>query len=320
MSEFNALVVDPGYADMSVEADAMARFGLSLGRVAADRLDHDALAQTRILFVRDARVDAGAIASAPNLAGIIRYGVGTDTVDLEAARARKVAVANVPSYGADIDVADQVLALYLAVARRIVSGDRAVRAGRWGSGSDAPIRRIAGSTLGVIGYGRIGAAVHRRFTGFGIDTVYAHDPYLSAAAADAAGVRQAPIEGVASLADILVVCAPGNPDGRPFVDANILQRMKPNAILVNASRGSNVDDRALARALSEGKLAGAGLDVLSQEPPPADHPILALDNVVLSDHVGWYSQEGQQSLQRQAAEQAEQILSGERPKNWVNPW
>lgn len=319
----HALVVAPGYADHQIERDLLAPFGIGLETlpVGLPLGERDArLAKARLLFVRDTRLDATAIAACVNAQGIIRYGVGVDGIDLNACRARRIAVANIPDYGADIEVADHTLALYLAVARRVVSRDAAVRRGVWGVGEAEPIRRIAGQTLGLIGYGRIARAVHRRFAGFGIDNVLVHDPYLPPDVAATSGVQQVDLPALAAGSDIISIHAPGGEPGKPTISAAILAAMHPHAILINTSRGSHIDEAALAASLAAGQLGGAGLDVLAREPPTPNNPLLALPQVVLSDHAGWYSAATVANLQRLAGEEAVRIISGNKPLHWVNPW
>jgi D-3-phosphoglycerate dehydrogenase len=318
-----ALVIEPGYLDHGTEAGLLSEVGVELRRLPVDLDDgsrDEQLAGARILFVRDTRFDARALGKCTSALGLVRYGVGVDGIDLEAARQGRIAVANIPDYGADIEVADHTLALYLAVARRVVTRDAAVRNGTWGVGQAEPVRRIAGQTLGLVGYGRIARAVHRRFAAFGIEEVLVHDPFLPAEAARSSGVTPVDLAELAARSDIVSLHAPGGEPGRPLVDRDFLARMKRDAILVNTARGSHVDERALAEALASGRLSGAGIDVMATEPPAPDNPLLGLKKVVLSDHAGWYSEATVATLQQRAGEEAARIVRGERPLNWVNPW
>ncbi|MHA6732024.1 C-terminal binding protein [Devosia sp. A369] len=277
------------------------------------------LHEAAIIFVRDTPLDADVIKACAKAKGIVRYGVGVDRIDLEQARAQGIKVANIPDYGADIEVADQTLALYLALQRRVVSHDRAVRSGIWGIGQEQPIQRIAGKTLGLIGFGRIARAVRARFAAFGVVGVLVHDPYLSAGDAAAQGVQSVSLDALARGSDIVSIHAPVADPDAPMINDGFLSAMRPGSVLLNTARGAHVDEAALVRALTGGALFGAGLDVLRQEPPERDHPLLGLPNVVLSDHAGWYSEATVASLQRQAGEAAVAILNGQTPANWVNP-
>ncbi|GGB31002.1 C-terminal binding protein [Allosediminivita pacifica] len=316
------VVIAPGYACHDAEAAVAARHGHGFeivdGSMERARLV-SSLRDVELAFVRDTPLDAGLVQVLKPGGGIVRYGVGIDAVDVAAATEHGVRVANIPDYGADIEVADQTLALFLAVARRVCSRDNDVRAGLWGAGQAEPIHRIAGRVLGLVGYGRIARSVHRRFAAFGVEKVLVCDPHLDEAAAREAGVEKVALTEIAARTSIVSLHAPPSDDG-PLVNADFVEAMRPDAILLNTARGALVDEDALAHALSQGDIAGAGLDVLRKEPPDPANPLLSLSNVVLSDHTGWYSESTVATMQRCAAEEADRILSGEAPKNWVNPW
>lgn len=316
-----AIVIAPGYADHRAEAALLAPLGVNVKVLdwAGDRRRLiEGVADAAILFVRDTALDSEVINACRNAHGIIRYGVGVDRIDLDQARARDIKVVNIPDYGAEIEVADHTLALYLAVQRRIVSHDQAIRAGAWGFGQQAPIERIAGQILGLIGFGRIARAVRDRFAAFGITEVLVHDPWLDPAAAVAAGVAPVSLTELATRSRIISIHAPVSDPARPMIDKNLLAVMRRDAVLINTARGAHVDENALAEALREGRLYGAGLDVLQTEPPAPSNPLLSLPNVVISDHAGWYSEATVATLQRKAGEAAVAILTGRIPANWVN--
>ncbi|MCF1711118.1 C-terminal binding protein [Tabrizicola sp. J26] len=304
-----AVVILPGYADHSIERAGLAPFGLSV-----DELDWngdraamaDGVRDAEIVFVRDVPLDASVIAAMERCRGIVRYGVGVDTIDLVAARSRGIVVTRVPNYGAEVEVADHTLALFLAVRRRIVSRDRDVRKGAWLVGQAEPIARIAGSTAGMIGFGRIGQAVAHRLRSFGVRRFLVHDPYLKPEGlpADATLVDLARL---AQESDLVTLHAPATAENRHIIDAAFLARVKPGAILVNTGRGPLINEQDLAAALKDGRLLGAGIDVFETE-PPLRSPLLAAPNVVLSDHAAWYSEATVENLQRGALEQAVQIL------------
>lgn len=319
MPDRKAVIVLPGYADHSLETTALAPHGLTVevldwqgdrGRLAKG------LSQSEIIFVRDTVLDATVIAAMSRARGIVRYGVGVDTIDLDAARARGIVVARVPSYGAEIEVADHTLALFLAVRRRIVSRDRDVRAGAWQVGQAEPIARIAGSTVGLIGFGRIGQAVVQRLRAFGISRFLIHDPFLqpNQLPADA---RAVDLPTLAAGSDLITLHAPATARNRHVINAAFLSRVRRGTIIVNTGRGPLVDETALAEALADGRVLGAGIDVFETE-PPENSPLLAAPNVVLSDHTAWYSEATVEALQRGAVEQAIQILTSGTASERVN--
>ncbi|GMG85423.1 C-terminal binding protein [Paralimibaculum aggregatum] len=315
-------LLEPGYADHAAERAAIAPLGLALLPVpaAADAAAVLAGREVRAILVRERRVDARLMDACPGLRCVQRYGVGVDNVDLPAATARRIAVCNIPDYGAAQEVSDHAVALYLAVARRIVSRDGEVRRGIWGVDQAQPVPGHRGAVLGLVGFGRIARAAWARFRALGFARALVSDPALGAAEAAAHGVEPAPLERIFAEADAVSLHAPLTAATRHIVDAAMLARMKPTAVLVNASRGGLIDEPALAAALHEGRLFGAGIDVFETEPPAPDNPLLGAPNTVLTDHAGWYSEASVRALQQHAAEGLRRALSGETPQNWVNPW
>ncbi|HEU5319662.1 MAG TPA: NAD(P)-dependent oxidoreductase, partial [Methylomirabilota bacterium] len=177
-----------------------------------------------------------------------------------------------------------------------------------------PIPRLAGQTVGIVGLGRIGAAVARKLRGFGL-TLLGADP----CAPTPEGVARVPLDELLERSDIVTLHCPLDASTRHLIDATALARMKPTALLVNTARGGVVDTAALARALAEGRLAGAGLDVLETEPMPPGHPLAALDTVVLTPHAAWHSDGAMRELKRKTAQAVRDVLEGRRPASVVNP-
>ena len=317
------VVVEPGYASYAAESEVLTPLGVQI--TALDwQGDRQTLlrgvADADLIMLRDTAVDAALFDAAPRLRGLVRYGVGLDKIDLDAARERRIKVANVPDYGADIEVADHTLALFLAVRRRIVTRDSAVRKGAWEVGQTEPLQRIAGATLGLVGYGRIARAVHKRFAVFGVDRVLVHDPFLDEQGAAAAGVIRVTLEDLVEAVEILSFHAPGRSDLRPTLSAELIARLRPGVVILNTARGSHIDEAALSSAILSGRVAGAGLDVFQREPPDRDNPLFELPHLVVSDHTAWYSEQSVQQIQQLAAAEAYRILTGRIPLNWVNPW
>ena len=223
-------------------------------------------------------VDAGLIAALPQLRLIAIPGAGFERIDLDAARARGVAVVNAPGT-TDGCVADMAFALLLAVARRIVTGDRFVREGRWPGGAFPLAPRLHGRRMGILGLGGIGMAIARRAAGFDMPVSYHNRRPRD----DVPFAYQSTPRDLAAAVDVLVIACPGGAATRHLVDAEVLEALGPRGILVNIARGTVVDEAALILALENGTIAGAGLDVFEHEPQvPAR--LLALDNVVLMPH------------------------------------
>jgi glyoxylate reductase len=248
-------------------------------------------------------VDARVIDASADLVAIANYGVGTDNVDLDAATERGIPVGNTPDVLTET-TADLAFALMLAAARRIVDGDRFVREGRWVEwkpdlflGHD-----IHGATLGIVGYGRIGKAVARRATGFGMTVLHGM-----------------PLHELLPRCDFVSLHAPLKDGTRGLIGAPELELMKPTAILVNTARGPLVDTQALEHALKEGQIAAAALDVTDPEPLPADHPLLTAPNLVVVPHIGSGSHRTREAMADMAVDNLLHALAGKRMPHCANP-
>jgi D-3-phosphoglycerate dehydrogenase len=231
---------------------------------------------------------------------ISRYGVGLDTIDLEAAASRGIRVTNVPDYCVE-EVALHTIALLLAAHRRVVRGDRGVRGGEWGALGAGPVRRLEGQLLGLVGCGRIPRSVATKARALGL-RVAAYDPFVAEDAWPAEVERHSDLGELAENADFLSVHAPLTDETHHMVDEEVLRRMPSHAVLVNTARGPLVDTQALDRALVEGWIGGAALDVLETEPPPPDLRLLHHDDVIVTAHQAFYSEDALRELQRKAAE------------------
>jgi glyoxylate reductase len=220
------------------------------------------------------QLDADLIAKAPQLRAIANYAVGTDNIDLRAASARGIAVGNTPDVLTDA-TADLTWALMMTAARHVVAADRLVRQGRWKYWAPEILlgADVTGSTLGIVGYGRIGRAVHRRAAGFDMRVLHT-------------GIGGTLLEDLFAEADFVSIHCPLTQATQGLIGAQGLAEMKPSAILVNTARGAIVDSTALATALTEGSIAGAALDVVDPEPLPSSHPLLAAPNLVVTPHIG----------------------------------
>jgi D-3-phosphoglycerate dehydrogenase len=245
-----------------------------------------------------------------------RYGVGVDTIDVEAATARGIAVCNVPDYGSEA-VSDHAIALALAGARGIARLDRGLRAGVFGIEGAKPLYELSGRSFGVLGAGRIGRATARKARGVGFRTI-GYDPLLEPGT-EVDGIRMTTLDAVLAESDILSLHLPLTTATRHLIDAEALARMKPGALLVNTSRGGTVDTAALVEALTAGRLGGAALDVFESEPLPPDNPLLALESVTLTPHAAWYTEESYQRLKRGTLENVIDVCAGARPRVILNP-
>jgi len=258
---------------------------------------------------------------AENLEVIGRHGVGLDTVDLAAASDRGIPVVFTPD-GPTESTAEHTLLLILATARRLSQLDRAVRSGDFHiqSRSEAMGREMAGKALGVVGFGRIGQRLAEMCRDALHMPIYVFDPYLDPETVSAWGATYVEnLTELASKVDVLSVHTPLTPETRHLIDRDIIRTMKPGAILINAARGPVVDEAALIEALQDGHLGGAGLDVYDPEPPALDNPLFQLDQVVLTPHVGSFTDEGRRRMGLTVVEDVLRVLRGERPRYMANP-
>jgi D-3-phosphoglycerate dehydrogenase len=248
---------------------------------------------------------------------ISRYGVGCDNVAVAAATARGIWVANVPDYCVE-EVSDHTLALVLACVRRLRLLDSEVRAGKWNVGSAQPIHRLQGKTYGLVGYGLIARTVHRKLAGFQFGQVLVYDPFVPAETVRSAGAEQVGLDELCERSDVISVHVPLNDATRGLIGAKQCGRMKSTAVLVNVARGPVVNEAALVEGLLRGQPMMAGIDVFESEPPVASNPLLQLSNVIVSDHVAYYSRESIAELKFKAARNVAEVLAGRPPLYPVN--
>ncbi|HEV7215966.1 MAG TPA: C-terminal binding protein [Chloroflexota bacterium] len=268
------------------------------------------------LLVQYAPISRQALAGLPRCRVVVRYGVGYDTLDLPALTAAGLWACNVPDYSID-EVSTQAIALLLALNRQLPRLGTATAAGVWDFSLGRPAHRLLGQTLGLIGFGRIGRATGRKALGLGL-RLLATDPAVADADVRQAGAEPATLEHLLAASDAISLHLPLTAATRHLLGPRELASMRPTAYLVNTARGGLIDEQALYAALVGGALAGAALDVLEQEPPAPDYPLLRLPNCLVTPHSGWYSEESFAELKTKAAEEAVRVLRGERPRYALN--
>jgi D-3-phosphoglycerate dehydrogenase len=276
-----------------------------------------AAATADLILTCYARITRHVIDSATRLRGIVKYGVGVDSIDLEAATRRGVYVANAPDYGTET-VADHAFALLMALSRKLPTIATGMRQDCW----SWPVPKllagdIYGKTLGLIGFGRIGKAVARRSAGFGM-RVLAADPYVHPKEFERRGVEAASLENLLAQSDFVSLHCVLTPETQAIVAANELQQMKRSAYLINVSRGALVDQRALVAALDEGAISGAACDVFPNEPLTRSDPLAGRENVILTPHLAWFTAEAEARLDEVTLNAIHQILGGQVPTNLKN--
>lgn len=289
--------------------------------VVAQAFDDDTLvancADADAILVQYAQITAEVMDRLPRLKAIGRYGVGVDSVDVAAATERGIAVCNVPDYGTEA-VSDHAIAMALAVARGIPRLDRGVRAGSFDLVAVRPLYQTRERVFGVLGLGRIGSATARKAAGLGYEVI-GYDSAAPEGAETFHGVRLVSLDELLRRSQVLSVHTPLTEETRGLVGAAEIATMRSDAIIVNTARGGIVDNDALVAALREGRLAGAGIDCHTTEPIPADDPLTTFDNVVLTPHLAWYSEESYEELKRRTIANVVDVVAGTQPRDILNP-
>lgn len=260
-------------------------------------------------------ITAEVMARMPTCKIIARYGIGVDTIDIDAATAAGIIVTNNPTYCIE-DVAEHTMALLLSCARKVAFYDRLVRKGRWEVPPGKPIFRLVGSTLGLVGFGNIARAVAVRAAAFGMRVLY-YDPFVEEGPFPVPGEKKELFEMLRE-SDFVSVHPPLTRETRGMMNDEAFARMKPTAFLINCSRGPIVDTEALVRALDAGRIAGCALDTTDPEPLPDPHALRGRENVIITPHAAWYSEQAMAGLQSGAPNEVRRVLTGEWPVNVVN--
>jgi D-3-phosphoglycerate dehydrogenase / 2-oxoglutarate reductase len=324
MPEQTVVIADYDYGDVDIERAIVEDAGFRL--IAADCKTEDDVIETArdadAIIAQYATVGARAINVFTRCKVIARYGTGVDIVDVDAATRRGILVTNVPNDWCQNEVADHAMALLLTVARKICTYDRATRAGVWQWQSGEPIHRMQGRTLGLLSFGAIAQAVAARAHAFGMRVV-AHDPYMAPDDVTAHGAAPVSFDELIEHSDYLVIQAPLTTETHHRIGEAELRRMKPTLILINTARGPIVNDAALHLALKEGWIAGAGLDDIEEEPAKQrdwkpENPLFSLDNVIITPHAAYYSEEAIRTVRDFAAREVVRVLTGKTPHSPVN--
>ena len=318
MARFTAVLIEHGYAAAEIERKIIAAAG-------GDLIDAESLSWAEALklcenaeaiMLRRGEVTAEVIQGFRRCKILLRYGVGVDNIDLHAATEANIMVGHVPDYGMD-EVSTHAIALLLACVRRVVGTHKKMEGGAWDVHRHEPIWRMAGRTLGLVGFGQIGQTVARKLTGWGL-RLLASDPFADPAHAAARAVQLMDFDVLCREADFISLHCPLLSETRHLINARALNLMKPGAILINTARGPVVDTPALLAALDSGRVAQAGLDVFEEEPLPADSRVRRHPKIICTDHVAWYSEEAQAQLQRSAAEEVVRVCTGGLPRFVAN--
>ena len=318
MAKYLVAVADSVFPNLDPARDVLSTIGAEL-QMASDSSPEAVLkvaSGADALLVTYAKINADMIRQMGKCRIISRFGIGVDNVDLDAATAAGIVVTKVPDYCID-EVSDHAMALLLAAARKIPMATEQVHSGTWKMPNVVPIHRLRGSVLGLVGFGRIPQLVAPKAQAFGLRVV-AYDPYVPASVFSKAGVEQVDFPRLLKISDYVSIHSPLVPETKGLFNADAFRQMKKTAYVVNTARGPVIDEAALAAALDAGQIAGAALDVMTQE-PPANSPLIGNRKVIITPHTSFYSEESLVELQTKASQEVVSVLSGKPPRNPVNP-
>lgn len=274
---------------------------------------------TTFIVIRTTELPEALIARMPKLKAIVKHGAGVDNIPIPFATSRGVMVANTPGGNNSTAVAEGAVTLMLSVLRRVREMDAVVREDRWNERWKTRLSDLTGANVGLIGFGRIARCTATICgAGFGAE-IAAYDPMLSDEDIRAAGATPMGLDALLGWADAISIHVPLTETTRNLIGARELGLMRPGAVIVNTSRGGIIDEAALAEALRANRIGGAGIDVFEHEPPPADHPLFALPNVVLSPHVAGVTEASMKGMALACAEVIDTVLAGKRPATLLNP-
>jgi len=319
MAKFKVVMVKHGYPSVEPERKVVTEAGGEFfdGDQLSDAEEDRLCTEADAILVRWRKITPAMIKTYRRCKILIRYGVGFDNIDVNAATEAGILVGHLPLYCLD-EVSTHTVALWLACVRRVVETHQKLVGGGWDANPPAPVFCTRGKTFGLIGLGNIGQSVARKLAGWGM-TLLASDPFVDPKSAQELGVRLVDQETLLRESDYVSLHVPLLPETRHLMSEPQFAQMKPGAILVNTARGPVVDAKALLGALNRGHLALAALDVFEEEPPQANSPLRTHPRMILSDHVAWYSEESQAELKVSAAEEAVRVCQGGLPRSIANP-
>ena len=321
MADFKVVVSDYVFPDLEIEREMLTAAGVdfvpgqcrSAQQIIALAEDADAMFNTYF-----EPLDESIFAACPKLKVVVRYGVGVNTIHVEDATRCGVMVANVPNYCQD-EVSDHAVALWLALARKIVQADRTIRTGDWGMQPLEPITNLRGQTAGIIGLGRLGSKAARKLNAFGVELLFT-DPYVETGI-DLEGIdcRKVELEQLCRQSDAIFVHAPANEETHHLLNAERFAQMERRPFIINTARAPLIDTAALVTELEQDQVRGAGLDLVDNERLDAGHPLLHFDNVIITPHIAWYSEQSKIALRRLATQEILRVLQGGKPNSLLNP-
>jgi D-3-phosphoglycerate dehydrogenase len=317
MAKYFVAVADSVFPNLDPARDVLSAIGADI-QLAAEPTPEAIMKLAKDadgVLVTYAKITADMIRQMTKCRIISRFGIGVDNVDIPVATEKGIVVTKVPDYCID-EVSDHAMALLLSAVRKIPMGTEQVHAGTWKMPNFVPIHRLRGSVLGLAGFGRIPQLVAPKAQAFGMKVI-AFDPYLPKEVFTKAGVEQVDFPTLLKRSDYISVHSPLTPETKGLFNADAFKQMKKGAYIVNTARGPVIDEQALAAAIDSGHIAGAGLDVMTTE-PPVNSPLIGKKNVIITPHTSFYSDESLVELQTKAAQEVANVLVGKAARNPVN--
>jgi D-3-phosphoglycerate dehydrogenase len=314
------VITDSNLGDIDLEREIAGRYGFDIIHPKQCKTEADVISVAKdadALIVQYAPVTGNVLNACPRLKAVSEYGVGVDSIDIDACTEKGIAVCNVPDYSYR-EVSDHAIALTLALDRSILLLDRQIRAGDYSLTAAKPLQRISDRVFGIIGMGRIARATALKARGVGYRVIGTDIAFRPGTVTDD-GISVLTFDELLARSDVISLHVPLLPTTKHLINATALLKMKPGAILINTARGGVVDTEALIHAIKNKHLRGAGLDVFETEPLPKEHPLTTLDNVILTPHAGYYSEESIYELKTRPVENASEVLAGRKPGNILNP-
>ena len=318
MAKYTVLIVDQIFSTYEEEKTTLGKIDAEvITSTGSEENFGELIAEADGVIVNLNSISADLIGTMKRCKAISRYGVGFDNVDIDAATKKGIWVMNVPDYAKE-DVSDHAVALLMACIRKIAFRDAQVRKGSWNIMEQQRSWRTKGNVMGILGFGNIGAATAKKLSGFGFAKMLVCDPYIDQEEISKTGAEPVDLDTILAQSDYLSIHVPLNDETQHMICAETLKKMKSNAMLVNTARGGVIDTEALVDALTSGEIAYAGLDVHENEPLEKDSALFGLDNVVLSDHCAWYTEDSLIELKTRAAQNVATVLIGNQPETPVN--
>ena len=316
MSRFKVVLTDNIFPDLDIEREMLKNVDAQLVEVTDPKTLADEMKDADAVINTYAQLEAEMIEGMDHCRLVIRNGIGLNTIDVDACNRKGIMVGNIPTYCIE-EVATHAVAHILTLNRKMIPYDKSVRTGVWDVKKGIPIHSVVGATLGLVGFGKIPRLVATRAMALGMNII-TYDPFVSAEEAKSAGAEKVEMDDLLAKSDFISIHCPLTPDTRGMFDYAAFQAMKDGAYIINTARGPIINEPDLVRALEDGLIGGAGLDVLMDDHGGAGNPLFRFDNVVRTPHAAWYSEESILRRRTQTVESVIEVLEGREPFSFVN--